>query len=97
MYKKTKYKGRSVKEIKKNIIKEGFDPIAMKDSPGRVYSKHSHPETKLLVILEGGIDVKTGRKKYKLQEGDELIIPGNQTHSAVVGEKGCKFFWSQTQ
>lgn len=95
MYKEEVYKDLDKDEIRKKVEEEGFDPITINDPPGRVYSPHTHPETKLLAILKGGMEVKTGGEEFTLKKGDQLIIPGEQKHEAVVGEKGCTFFWSE--
>lgn len=95
MYKKGIYKGFSKKEIREKVDKKGFDPLTINDPPSRIYFPHTHPETKLLAILDGSMEVKTGGNKYTLEKGDELIIPGNQKHEAVVGNDGCTFFWSE--
>lgn len=95
MYKKSVYKGLSKEKVRKKVEEEGFDPITINDPPGRVYSPHTHPETKLLAILDGSMDVKTGGEKFTLKKGDQLIIPGRKKHSAIVGKDGCTFFWSE--
>jgi len=55
----------------------------------------SHPETKLLVFLEGEMTVYVGEKSYQSQTGNRFVIPGNVEHSAVVGPKGCVLLWSE--
>jgi quercetin dioxygenase-like cupin family protein len=81
-------------KIVKNMKKEGFDSIFISDNPGFVYKKHQHSETKLLVCLEGSMIVEVDNKKYNFEPGDKSIIPGNTLHSAIVGDKGCTFFWT---
>lgn len=82
-------------KIIRSVKEEGFDPILIADRPHRVYHKHKHPETKLLVGLEGSMQIKVKGEKFNLEPGDKLIIPGNTFHSAVAGENGCKFYWSE--
>lgn len=89
------YKTLNQEEIRKQVEQEGFAPIALQNSAGYIYEKHAHPETKLLIFLEGSMDVKVEGKVYHCIPGDKLIIPGNTLHSAVVGENGCTFFWSE--
>ncbi len=89
------YKSFHTEEIAEEIKKEGFDPIYINDPPGHLYPPHSHPETKLLVFLEGEMEVKVKDEKYDCSAGDKLIIPGNRDHSAKVGPQGCAFFWSE--
>ncbi len=95
MHLKNFYSDLTEKEIYKKIKEEGFTPIKISDSPGYVYNEHSHPETKLLAILEGEMKVIVENEKTTLKKGDKLIIPGNTKHSAVIGKDGCIFFWSE--
>jgi len=81
--------------ITEEVQREGFHPLCIIDAPGRVYTPHSHPETKLLVFLEGEMRVCVGEESYQCQTGDRFVIPGNVEHSAVVGPKGCVFLWSE--
>ena len=95
MYKKKYYKKTDEDSIYQDIKKSGYDPIKISDPPGRVYSPHKHPTTKLLVFLQGSMTVTVADQKYNCLQGDKLIIEGNITHSAVAGEKGCVFYWSE--
>src|SRR3989344_6712480 len=95
MYYSDFYNNMNLDEIQKNITNEGFNPISFSNKPGDVYRSHSHPETKLLAFLEGSMDVIVDGKKFSCKKGDKLIILGNIVHSAVVGDQGCRFFWSQ--
>lgn len=95
MYFKNFYKNLGESEVKKKIKEEGFEPVKIVNSPGDIYSQHSHPETKLLAILKGSMVVKVEEQTYMLKSGDKLVIPSEMTHSAVVGEEGCTFFWAE--
>ncbi len=95
MYKPQFYTTIDREKIAKDISKEGFDPLVISNGQGFIYSLHQHPETKLLVFLEGSMDVKVGDKTYLCKRGDKLIIPGNTSHQAIVGSNGCTFFWSE--
>ena len=88
-------KGTSEEEIKKLIKSEGFDSNLFSNQPGYVYEHHQHPETKLLGCLKGSMKVTVNGKEYDFEPGDKLIITGNTPHKAVVGSKGCVFFWSE--
>jgi quercetin dioxygenase-like cupin family protein len=89
------YKDLDHKKIADDVRKEGFNPLLINDPPGFIYSLHSHPETKLLVFLEGSMEVRVKGKLYQCEVGDKLIIPGNFEHSAKAGPEGCTFFWSE--
>lgn len=95
MHEKGFYKGLNEKDIFRKIKDEGFSPVKISDSPKYIYEEHTHPETKILAILEGSMEVKTRGKSLLLEKGDKLMIPGNTKHSAAIGDKGCVFFWSE--
>jgi len=81
--------------IEEEIKRRGFDPILINDPPAYRYPPHEHPETKLLVFLKGAMQVTVEEESFQCGPGDELIIPGNQTHSALTGSEGCSFYWSE--
>jgi quercetin dioxygenase-like cupin family protein len=95
MYQASFYKSIDKARIAQEVCSEGFDPVYITDPPGRVYPPHRHPETKLLVFLQGSMEVKVKDQKFECKPGDKLVIPGNVEHTAVVGPKGCVFFWSE--
>lgn len=88
---------RNVKQEKilEVIKKEGYEPMLISNEPGHVYQLHSHPETKLLVFLQGAMEVTVGNRTFQCKPGDKLVIKSNIPHSAVVGPEGCTFFWSE--
>jgi quercetin dioxygenase-like cupin family protein len=77
------------------IAKEGFHPTLITDPPKFNYETHQHPETKLIVCLEGSMKVTVNEEIFDFEPGDLLKIPGNTSHSGVVGERGCVYFWSE--
>ncbi|QQS44475.1 AraC family ligand binding domain-containing protein [Candidatus Roizmanbacteria bacterium] len=89
------YKNLSDEEIEHHIKKEGFVPLRISNAPGYVYSPHEHPETKLIAVLQGELQVVVQNQKYLCKKYDKIVIPGNITHSAVVGKEGCTFFWAE--
>lgn len=95
MYQGNFYKTIDKDKIAEEVRKEGFDPVCITDPPGRVYPPHRHPETKLLVFLQGTMEVEVKGQKFDCKPGDKLVIPGNVEHSAVVGPEGCAFYWSE--
>lgn len=95
MYYKKFYQNLSEGEIVQKIKEEGFDPVKFSNGPGDIYSPHQHQETKLLAFLEGSMTVKVADQTFECDVADKLIIPGNIKHSAVVGDAGCTFFWSE--
>lgn len=95
VYQQQIYSGWSTRDIKAAIIREGFDPIHIKNTPGATYPLHAHAETKLLVFISGDMEVFVGEKMYQCAKGDRLMIKSNVPHRAKVGKKGCTFFWSE--
>jgi quercetin dioxygenase-like cupin family protein len=95
MYRKGYYTVIDTQKIEQDIKREGFKPSIIHNSNGDIYALHSHPEKKLLVFLEGSMDVTVGENMYYCRKGDTLLIPGNTKHKAVVGKDGCIFFWAE--
>ena len=76
MYQPDYYKTIDRDLISEEVRKEGFHPLCITDAPGRVYTPHRHPETKLLVFLEGEMTVKVDNHSYQCRKGDRFMIPG---------------------
>ncbi len=95
IYLPKQYAGWSEDAIAKDAKLEGFAPFHFTNKPGDIYPPHAHPETKLLVFLEGSMEVRVADQLFHCEAGDKLIIPGNMTHEATVGPQGCTFFWSE--
>lgn len=95
MHKKGFYKNLNPNAVVQKIRREGFVPVLFQHGPGYRYSPHSHREEKLLAFLEGSMRVRAGKKWYTCKPGDKLIIAGGTEHEAVVGSKGCVFFWAE--
>lgn len=89
------YQGLDKEKIADRVREEGFDPLFISDAPGTLYQPHTHPQTKLLAIVSGGMEVTVAGETYECQPGDKLLIPGHMEHSAKVGPDGCDFFWSE--
>lgn len=95
LYQQQFYIGYTTSEIEKAIIAEGFKPMLISNEAGYIYPLHKHIETKLLVFLDGDMQVQVGGDTFYCSKGDRLMIPGTIPHSAVVGKNGCTFFWSE--
>jgi len=95
MYESGYYKDFDREKIAQAVQNEGFNPLLISDPPGTTYPPHTHPETKLLVFLGGEMEVRVSDQSFYCYQGDRLMIPGNTEHSAIVGPKGCQFFWSE--
>lgn len=88
-------KNISREKIIEVMIFEGFKPKLINDKANYIYETHKHPETKLIICLEGSMKVKVLDKEYLFEPGDKLKIPGNTLHSGIVSNKGCLYFWSE--
>jgi quercetin dioxygenase-like cupin family protein len=95
MYDAKIYAGLSTAEIRQKVIEQGFDPTLIRDQAGYEYTPHTHAETKLLAFLDGSMEVRVEGQVYQCQAGDRLLIAGNVVHAALVGKKGCTYFWSE--
>ena len=95
MFFKNFYQDKSDQEILAEIKKEGFDPLKITNEPGYIYSAHKHPETKVLAFLKGSMKVTVNQRTYLCRPFDKLIVPGDTVHQALVGDKGCTFFWAE--
>ena len=82
-------------EIIEIIRKEGFEPQLITDKPGFIYGTHTHAETKYIACIEGSMKVTINGKCYNFEPGDKIIIGASIPHSGVVGDKGCKYLWSE--
>lgn len=90
-----KYRQQHIDAIRSDIELEGWDPALIHDPPGRQYPSHEHATAKLLVFVEGSMQVEAGGEHFACQPGDLLVIPGSTMHSAVAGPRGCTYFWSE--
>ncbi len=95
MYQQSFYKNLDRDQIFEAIKKEGFSPMYFSVPAGFVYPKHKHPEIKLLVFLDGNMDVDVEGEIFRCGPRDRLLIPGNKEHAATVSMRGCNFFWSE--
>ena len=95
LYRPGLYAGLEEGEIALAVRQDGFEPTKIKDPPGRTYAEHSHAAAKLLVIMQGSMDITVEGTRYAAKPGDRIFIPGYTRHEAVAGRNGCTFFWSE--
>ena len=77
-------------EIRKILAAEGLRPYRWSNSPGDVYSAHSHAFHKVIYVVKGSIMFglpETG-DRILLNTGDRLDLSAGVSHNAVVGNKG---------
>lgn len=76
--------------IRKILDTEGLKPYRWSNSPGDVYSAHSHTFHKVIYVVRGSISFglpNTG-DRILLNTGDRLDLPAGVSHNAVVGSEG---------
>ena len=76
--------------FRKILADEGLKPYSWSNSPGDVYSTHSHTFHKVIYVVKGSITFglpDTG-DRILLHAGDRLDLPAGVSHNAVVGNSG---------
>jgi quercetin dioxygenase-like cupin family protein len=76
--------------IRKILAVEGLKPYRWSNSPGDVYSAHSHNFHKVIYVVKGSITFglpDTG-DRILLYTGDRLDLPAGVSHNAIVGDDG---------
>ena len=70
----------------------GRDYSTWGNAPGDTYAVHSHSYRKHLVCLAGGIlfTLPATGEAVDLRPGDELDLPANTPHGAIVGPAGVR-------
>ena len=48
--------------------------------PGHASPEHEHPNTQVLVVLEGELSIIAGGREEVLSKGDAAYIPGGESH-----------------
>jgi quercetin dioxygenase-like cupin family protein len=79
-------------ELLRRLRLTGRGYSAWSNAPGDTYAVHTHGYRKHLVCLAGGIRFtlpETG-EALDLAPGDELDLPPNTPHGAVVGTHGVR-------
>ena len=80
------------KQLILKLKSEGFDKVYVWDGePNEEDTNHSHLFDTKIVILKGDIEIETNGKKSVLKSGDEMEIPRNKIHAAIVGLSGCRY------
>jgi quercetin dioxygenase-like cupin family protein len=77
-------------EIMAIFAKDSLRPYRWSNGPHDVYSAHTHPYNKVIMVVRGSITFGLPRKGEELElvAGDRLDLPRQMLHSAVVGPHG---------
>jgi mannose-6-phosphate isomerase-like protein (cupin superfamily) len=69
-------------QIEKDWAARGFSCGLWIDPPGRVWADFVHDTDELVLLLEGAQEFDMGGKTYRLEIGEELLIPAGTRHTA---------------
>lgn len=69
-------------KVKKDWAARGFSCDLWVDAPGRMWSDFVHDTDELVMLVEGEEEFEMNGKKYRLQVGEELLIPAGTYHTA---------------
>jgi len=78
-------------ELREHMEAEGLSPERWSSDSGERYYVHTHPTTKVLYCVEGGIWFTLpdeGDRTIELEPGDRLDLPAGIRHGAIVGMDG---------
>jgi quercetin dioxygenase-like cupin family protein len=78
--------------IRNLLAQENLEPYAWGNSPGDVYSSHTHSYHKVIYVVEGSITfgLPGENRQVTLEAGDRLELPAGTSHNAVVGPLGVR-------
>ena len=81
-------------KVKKDWAARGFSCDLWVDPPGRVWADFVHDTDELVMLLEGEEEFKMNGEKYRLQVGEELLIPAGAYHTAAnVGKTTSRWLY----
>lgn len=81
-------------EIRQQWAARGFSCDLWIDGPGRVWSDFAHDVDELVLLVEGEQELEMNGQNYRLQIGEELLIPAGTSHTARnVGQTTSKWLY----
>jgi uncharacterized cupin superfamily protein len=81
-------------EVRKRWTARGFSCDLWVDPPGRVWNDFVHDSDELVMLVEGEEEFEMNERKYRLQIGEELLIPAGTAHTARnVGTTTSKWLY----
>ena len=69
-------------KIERDWAARGYSCGLWVDPPGRVWADFVHDTDELVLLLEGEQEFEMGGKTYRLDPGQELLIPAGALHTA---------------
>jgi quercetin dioxygenase-like cupin family protein len=76
--------------LREILAQEALHPYRWSNSPGDVYSPHSHSYNKVVYVVRGSITfaLPDSGEELVMRPGDRLNLPAGVSHGAVVGPEG---------
>jgi len=76
--------------LTKLCAEQGLNPYAWSNGPHDTYSAHTHSYDKVIYVVRGSITFGLPElgQQLTLKAGDQLDLPANTVHNAVVGPQG---------
>jgi cupin 2 domain-containing protein len=82
-------------EVRKRWTARGFSCDLWVDPPGRVWNDFVHDSDEPVMLVEGEEEFEMNERTYRLQIGEELLIPAGTVHTARnVGTTTSKWLYS---
>lgn len=83
----TSVKGKTKKELEKELLEEGYCSYEWTDSPGAYYPPHHHGYDECICVINGTMTFIVDKKEYKLSFGEKLYLPAFTIHESKNNEK----------
>jgi hypothetical protein len=81
-----------IRKLESQLKSEGFThTFVWQDGPNTYYPDHTHNGITAHIILDGEMELTTGRqsKTYKVEE--RCDVGAGEVHSAKIGPNGCRY------
>ncbi len=72
----------SEKDLRAELISEGYYIFPWQDDPGAHYAPHQHRHDEFIVVQSGNMRFVVEGKELLLEKGDMLILPEGAQHEA---------------
>ena len=80
---KAKYSNcASEKELRAELISEGYYIFPWQDDPGAHYAPHQHRHDEFIVVQSGSMVFVIDGKEIVVERGDMLVLPEGTQHEA---------------
>ena len=62
----------------------------IEQEPHCAFKVHSHDNEEIVVVFQGERDEILDGKRYRIREGDIIVVPSGSAHGSYTHESGCK-------